>query len=951
MTYGTFCFPYNSCNTSDLKSINSIDRYFQTEDNLTNQDDTDINKNEMKAINLCDDDLDINLSNLTDCKYYTADEFKKLNLHKNCNIFHNNVNGLETKFQNLHSFFASLSVDLDIITFTETSNQDPHDEFKSNIKLDGYNLYSTSTLTSKGGAAIFSKKTFYTVERQDLKVKNEHYESIWIEIKNKNCKNVICGTIYRHPHDTNDIYNDFLAHLETILIKLSKEKKTIYLSGDFNSDLLKYENVHNYRKFYDLLSSYGLFPMILLPTRVTKDSATIVDNIFTNNIDNSLSSGNITTDFSDHYSQIISVKNQKIDLKSITLYKRDYSNFSDESFRDDVSIQNFNTDLEDVNEQFQDFYFKLQGCVERHAPLKKLTPKETKLKQKPWITSELIKMIKIKNKLFNRKKRQPDNVNIKLLYNVFRNRVNRELIKSKKSYYTKYFEDNNNNSKKIWEGIKSIINTKNPKGTSIDQLKVENKIIDNPIEIAETVNNFFANIGSNTEKDIPNNPVIKPESYLKNRNQQNFIIGNITHNEILEIINKLDNKCSGPHSIPNNLLKITADLIIEPLHKIISNSFNSGKFPDPLKISKVIPIHKGNSSEEVNNYRPISLLSIFDKIIEKLVHKRLYNFLEQNNILYHNQFGFRKNNSTTYALLQITEKIKETIENRKFGCGIFIDLRKAFDTVNHTILLKKLEHYGVRDTEYNWFESYLSNRKQYVFVNGISSEIRNITSGVPQGSVLGPLLFLIYINDLPNISNIFNFYLFADDTNIYYEDHTPEKLEKVINKELKKLHTWLIVNRLSLNIEKTNFVLFHPYNKPFKNKITLKIQKKAISEKDHVKYLGIMIDSGLTWQAHIDHVSKKISRTIGLLYKIRYFVNKEMLIMLYYSLVFSHLNYGIEVWGSTYDIYLNRILILQKRALRIISYCDIRLENFAFYPSDPLFFKHQIHKVQDVFLI
>ena len=216
---------------------------------------------------------------------------------------------------------------------------------------------------------------------------------------------------------------------------------------------------------------------------------------------------------------------------------------------------------------------------------------------------------------------------------------------------------------------------------------------------------------------------------------------------------------------------------------------------------------------------------------------------------------------------------------------------------------------------------------------------------------LGPLLFLIYINDLPNISEILNFYLFADDTNIYYEDQTPEKLEKVINKELKKLHTWLIVNRLSLNIEKTNFVLFHPFNKPCKNKITLKIQNKAISEKDNVKYLGIMIDSGLTWQAHIDHVSKKISRTIGLLYKIRSFVNKKMMIMLYYSLLFSHLNYGIELWGSSHNIHLNRILILQKRALRIISYCDFRLENFEFYPSDPLFYKHKIHKVQDVFII
>ena len=560
-------------------------------------------------------------------------------------------------------------------------------------------------------------------------------------------------------------------------------------------------------------------------------------------------------------------------------------------------------------------------------------------------------MIKLKNKLFNRKKRQQNNENVNLLYKVFRNRVNRELKKSKKNYYTKYLEDNNNNSKKIWEGIKSIINIKNPKGTSIDQLKVNNKTIDNPKEIAEEVNTFFTKIGPNTEKEIPHNPVIKPENYLKNRNQHNFIFANITNEEVIDIISELENKSPGPQSIPINLLKLIADLIINPLCNIITNSLITGIFPDALKISKVIPIHKGNSSEEVNNYRPISLLSIFDKIIEKLVHKRLYTFLEQHSILYHNQFGFRKNNSTTYALLQITEKIKESIDKRKFGCGIFIDLRKAFDTVNHSILLKKLEHYGIRNTVYKWFESYLSNRRQYVFVNGESSSISNITCGVPQGSVLGPLLFLIYINDLPNISEILNFYLFADDTNIYYEAETTEELEIVINKELKKLHTWLIVNRLSLNIEKTNFVIFHPYNKPVKHKITLKIQKKAITEKDHVKYLGIMIDSGLTWQSHIDLVSKKISRAIGMLYKIRPFVNKQTLIMLYYSLIFPHINYAIEIWGSSQEINLNRILILQKRALRMISHLDIRLENFAFCPSDPLFYKHNIHKVHDIFIL
>ena len=262
----------------------------------------------------------------------------------------------------------------------------------------------------------------------------------------------------------------------------------------------------------------------------------------------------------------------------------------------------------------------------------------------------------------------------------------------------------------------------------------------------------------------------------------------------------------------------------------------------------------------------------------------------------------------------------------------------------------KLEYYGIRHNMLSWFKSYLTERKQFVFFNGVTSDLMNINYGVPQGSVLGPLLFLLYINDLPNVSQILNFYLFADDTNIYYESKSLADIEKTLNRELNKLYLWLNVNRLSLNIDKTNFIVFHPYNKPTKKRITIKINKKAINEKNSIKYLGILIDSTLSWKDQILNISKKISRSLGIMYKLRPFVPLNIMKNVYYSLIYSHIIYAIEVWGSAFKTELNKLLVLQKRAMRLMTYND----QFPVVPgplksADPIFPKLDALKIDDVY--
>ena len=918
-------FPFTLYNEVDLKNINNSETMRIFENLPTFEIVSEISKFSNTSSHDVDDNIHVNIND----EYYPIDKLhQKLDTSKSnkrnnstFNVFHSNLNGLEAHFENLHQFLSGVPKDFDVINITETSQKN-NENFKANVSITGYNSFFTSSLSNKGGAGMYVKNVYNSIERTDLITQHKDYETSWVEIKNNKSKNIICGCIYRHPRSD---LEEFYKYLENCLLILSKENKDVYISGDFNIDLLKIKTKPVFQKFYDLLTSNGYLPLILKPTRVVGSSATVIDNIYTNCFEYNQHSGNILISFSEHFSQFVTVMRTKPDFKDTHIYQRDYSKFNGNSFRDDVSIQEWNNQLHDVDNQFNDFYWRLEGCVNRHAPIKKLNKKEIKLNSKPWITQRIKRLIQQRDRFFNRKKRQPNNVNVERAYKLFRNRVKRELNTSKKDHYVRYFEENLNNMKKTWEGIRAIINTNSTTNNKISQIKINDKIIDDPKAVATGLNDFFVNVGPKTEKDIPITPPekIPPENFLQNRNQLNFMVAHISTEEVLDIIKSLNaNKSTGPSSIPVKLLLIIPDLIILPLCKIINTSFLTGKFPQALKIVKVVPIYKGGSPEDVNNYRPISLLSIFDKIIEKLMHKRLYDFLEDNNILFENQFGFRKHKSTIHALIKITEEIRESIEKNKYGCGIFIDLRKAFDTVNHKILLKKLEHYGVRGKPLKWFESYLSDRKQYVYLNGHASDSKGISCGVPQGSVLGPLLFLIYINDLPNISNKLKFFLFADDTNIYFEAKNLNTLEKVINKELKSLHQWLSVNRLSLNIGKTNFVIFHPYNKPVKEFITIKINKKAIKEEKYVKYLGILIDSTLSFNFHIDNICKKISRAIGVMYKIRYYVNSSILKNLYYALIYPHILYGIQVWGSTFNYLTNRIMVLQKKCIRMMTFND-----------------------------
>ena len=738
----------------------------------------------------------------------------------------------------------------DIITISETKIQESTQP-TFDVTLQNYNLYQTSTESTSGGTLIYVSKKLKSKIRNDIKIyKPKELESTFIEITNPRKKNTLIGCIYKHPCMSVDEFNDI--YLTPLLRKITFENKNIFLTGDFNINLLNTETDEPTSSFLNNLASNLFIPHIILPTRITTRSKTLIDNIFSNSLNSSYVSGNITTSISDHLPQFLLIPNINIkDLlpKHHNLFKRDSTNFKKEDFILDLLDIDWNTTLQtnknDPDFSFNQFYEKINCIIDNHLPLKKVSKKELKQQFKPWITTGIRKSIKVRDKLFN-KYINSKNHNKELIHNEYkryRNLIVSLTRLSEKKHYQSYFKDNYNNIRKTWDGIKSIINISNMKSMSPNSLNVNNKINTNPVDIANCFNDYFSNIGSKlAEKIFPSK--YDHLHYLKCSNPVSIFIKPTSTIEILNLISTLNNnKSSGPFSIPTDIFKMTGNIMASPLTEIINLSFSTGIYPNNLKIAKIIPVFKNKGSNlQCNNYRPISLLSNINKIFEKLMYTRLYNFLDIHNCIYNLQFGFREKHSTNHALFSITEKIREALDNNNFACGIFIDLQKAFDTVDHNILLQKLNHYGIRGVANNWFNSYLSNRTHFVSINGFQSKTKNISIGVPQGSVLGPLLFLIYINDLNVAINYAIVHHFADDTNLLITGKSLKTIKKHTNIDLKLLCNWLRANKISLNSSKTEAILFRHPNKSIDYNLKLKIDGKRIFLTNSVKYLGIHLD-------------------------------------------------------------------------------------------------------------
>ena len=814
-----------------------------------------------------------------------------------------NVRSLYRNIDEIRHFLHDNNIH--ILALNETLLDDSIND--NELLVQNYDLLRNDRNRNGGGVAIYvhNSISYEVINSAEL----DSLELLLIKIRPKSSSPFLFMSWYRPPDsriELMDYYERALAFVDTFRLD-------VIVMGDVNCDIKKSYKSNVIKRYEQVNMLYSMQQInTTMFTRTTHNSKSLIDHMLTNTIDMVKAHGVINLALSDHDLCYV-ILNFKCVQTPKTVTYRNLKKINLEAFRSHLSNHPWHEieTCESLDEEVDLWESFLLKSIDEFAPVRR---KRVRNQPAPWLNSDIKQLMKIRDSLKRKASKSSDEELMKRYRNT-KNLVTKKIRAAKKAHFTKQLFDasNSTSSGNIWSVLKPLLPSKKT------NQNCQNSDTDDSL-LANEFNNFFANVGSELAATIPNVNSARNTTIIQNNTDSLFELSPVSEEDVLKVIHGMSNKKStGVDNISTLMIKMAVPTIVPSLTHICNRSLSERIFPTKWKRSKIIPIHKSGNKKSANNYRPISILPSVSKILERLVQVQLTNYLKSNDILSEAQSGFRKNHSTISALIKVTDDWLTAIDQGLLTGAVFIDLRKAFDTVDPSILLKKLSNVGVSDNCLSWFQSYLTGRRICTVINSSTSEESSIDYGVPQGSILGPLLFVIYIDDLVEHLEQCSVHLYADDTVIYFSNKDVHVIESVLNSELQNIFNWLGSSKLSLNCKKTVCMLFGSQGMIKKcNQLRITVNGTQIQQVESTKYLGMILDPNLKWNLHIDHMLIRIGKLVRLLSRLRYTLNIDNMKIIYNAIILPIFDYGDILYGSAAAKYTDSLQKAQNRAFRFL---------------------------------